>query len=333
MHKNYPILFAFDLQLFDGAAGGAAAGGAASGGAAGAGAAQGGASALPKAGSQQSGSSRQSKTGDLSTGKQGDASAAAAKNGSDAGNTGEGNAKTLEERRRAYREMMDGEFKDLYTEDTQRIINRRFKDYKGLEDSLSAQKPIMDMLAQRFNIEDGDAGKLLQALENDNTFWEDAAEKAGYTVEQFKAMKKLERENKEFKRIEQQKQSQEAYRQQMAAWMNEAEQVRERYPAFDLNAEVKNPQFMTLLKNKFSMEQAYEAVHTKEIAAAEAQRAAELAGQQMQANIRARGSRPSENGMSHQSAVMTKTDVHALSKADRAEYARRALRGEKNLKF
>lgn len=330
MHNNYPALLYLDLHLFDGAAGGAAAGASS-----GDGAAAGGTSALSKAGTNSSpGGSRRGNTGAQAAGKQGDASATDANNSSVAGSEGEGNAKkTLEERRKAYREMMDGEFKDLYTEDTQRIINRRFKETKGLQDTLSAQKPIMDMLMQRFNIDDGDAGKLLQALENDNTFWEDAAEKAGYTVEQFKAMKKLERENAEFKRIEQQKQSQEAYRQQMAAWMNEAEQVRERYPDFDLNTEVQNKQFMTLLKNKFSMEQAYEAVHAKEIAAAEAQRAAELASQQMQANVKARASRPSENGTSHQSAVMTKGNVHNLTAKERAEYARRALRGEKNLRF
>lgn len=327
MQKKYPIMLGFDLQLFNGAAGGAAAGGAP----AGDGAAAGVSGALPKAGSMSNpGGSRRETSG--ANGAQKDASAAG--NSSVAGSNGEGNAKTLEERRKAYRELMDSpEYKDIYTEDTQRIINKRFKETKGLQDSLEAQKPIMDMLMQKFKIEDGDAGKLLKALENDNAMWEEAAEAEGLTVEQYKAMKKLERENAEFKKIEQRKQSEEAYRNQMAAWMNEAEKVKEMYSSFDLEAEVKNPHFMSLLKARLPMKEAYEVVHMEEIKAAEAKRAAEIASQQMQANIRSKGSRPAENGMSSNSAVMTNTDVHNLTPAQRADLARRAMRGEKNLKF
>jgi hypothetical protein len=45
--------------------------------------------------------------------------------------------------------------------------------------------------------------------------------------------------------------------------------------------------------------------------------------------IIANGARPSENGNSSQGASVTKSDVSALTKADRAEIARRVARGEK----
>jgi hypothetical protein len=43
----------------------------------------------------------------------------------------------------------------------------------------------------------------------------------------------------------------------------------------------------------------------------------------------ANGARPTENGISSQSATVTKSDVSLLTKADRQEIARRVARGEK----
>lgn len=336
-------LLDIDLQLFDGAAGGAGAGGSAGeGGAAGEGAAQGNESALPKAGTKRPGSSRRGKTGaydNVVFGRQGDAPAADAGVGSVAGsNNGEGNANksgvsttsnTLEERRQAFRNMVEGEFKDIYTEETQRIINRRFKETKGMEESLSAQKPILDMLMQKYKIGDGDMAKLQKAIEQDNAYWEGAAEEAGLTVEQYKAMQKLERENAELRQMRQKQQGEAQAQQQLSAWMQEAEKLKGDYPSFNLKAEIGNKQFLDLLKAKIPMKQAYELVHMEEIKAATAKSAAQTASAQMQANIKAKASRPSENGTSRQSAVITKSDVHSLSKGDRAEIARRVQRGEK----
>ena len=102
---------------------------------------------------------------------------------------------TLEDKRRAYRAMVDGEYKDQYTEDTQRIIDRRFRETKNLEAQLSQQKPILDMLMQRYKIGDGDLSKLSAAIENDDAYWSEAAEEAGMSVEQYKQFQKLQREN------------------------------------------------------------------------------------------------------------------------------------------
>jgi hypothetical protein len=90
-----------------------------------------------------------------------------------------------------------------------------------------------------------------------------------------------------------------------------------------------NRNFLDLLKSGVSVQQAYELVHMEEIKANAARAAAQTAGQQMVAKIQSKASRPSENGTSSQSAAIIKSDVHSLSKNDRAEAARRALRGEK----
>lgn len=332
MH-NYKLL-KVNLHLFDGAAG-------ASGEAGGEAGAE---SALPKAETQvKTGSSRRSRSGAFDNvvfGKQEDASGAEAAS-SAAGSDGEGNANksgvgttsdTLEARRKAFDDLINGEYKDVYAERFQSALNRRFKETKGMETSLSAQKPIMDMLAQRYNIADGDPAKLLNALEQDNVYWESAADEAGLTVEQFKAMKKLERENAEFQRMRARQAGEQQAQQQINAWYADAEKVKEIYPTFDFRTEAADRDFLGLLKSGLSVQQAYELKHMDEIKANAAKVAAQTAGQQMAAKIQSKAARPKENGTSSQGAVIVKNDVHSLSRAERAEIARRAQRGE-TIKF
>lgn len=339
MRKTYALLD-IDLQLFDGAAGGAAAG------SAGEGAAQGEASALPKA-DKSPGSSRRGKTGaydNVVFGKQEDASQTVTTT-PDAGETkAEGNGKvgvmttsdTKEAKQKAFRELIEGEYKDEYTAEFNSYFNRRFKESKGMEASLTAQKPIMDVLSQRYNVADGDPAKILTALENDNKYWEEAAEAAGLTVEQLKAMEKLERENAALTAERQRRaeadrriQGEQQAQQKLNQWYAEAEQVKAIYPAFDFQTESKDRNFLGMLKSGVSVQQAYEVKHLDEIKANAARAAAQTAGQQMVAKIQSKAARPAENGTSSQSAAIIKSDVHSLSKNDRAEAARRALRGEK----
>ena len=319
--QNDNALLEAKLQLFaDGAA------------AVPAGEAGGAESTLPKAETQQAGRSRRSRSGaydNVVFGKQ-DA-AEEITDSSDAGSTGGGNANqsgvsttsdALEEKRRAFEELIGGEYKDLYQEKFQQAFNRRFKENKAMEESLNAQKPIMDMLMQKYGVED--VAKLQEAIEQDDSFYEQAAEEAGLTVEQ-----KIERENAEFKRMRQRQQGQQQMQQQLKQWYREAEALKADYPNFDFKTESANRQFLGLLRSGIPVKQAYELIHMDEIKEASARAAAQTASEQMAAKMKSKAARPSENGTSSQSAVIVKSDVSHLSKADRAEIARRVQRGEK----
>ena len=224
----------------------------------------------------------------------------------------------LEDKRRAYRAMVDGEYKDQYTEDTQRIIDRRFRETKNLEAQLSQQKPILDMLMQRYKIGDGDLSKLSAAIENDDAYWSEAAEEAGMSVEQYKQFQKLQRENLALRQA-----------QQLQKWYGEAEQMKADYPEFDLAAESKDPQFLSMLRSGVPVRLAYEVKHMDEIKAGVAQNTAKTTEKQVVEGIRAKGARPAENGTSSQSAFVVKDDPSQWTKKDRAEVVKRAARGEK----
>ena len=331
--KHSDILLDVSLRLFDGEGGAAAP-------AAGEGAAGDG----NKGGSQASPApTRRGKSGGFQNvlfGKQGDEPTAAGDEPgpegkaqpSAAGKGKEGDvvttSNTLEDRRKEFQELVNGEYKDIYTEEPQRIIDRRFREARNLEERAAKQQPVIDMLMQRYKIADGDLGKLAAAVENDNAYWSEAAEEAGMSVEQYKQFQRLKRENDALLRAQRMRQSQQAAQQQLQKWYSEGEQVKAVYPDFDLGAESKNPQFISMLKAGVPVQHAYEVIHMDEIKAGVAQSTARQTEKQVVDGIRAKGNRPAENGTSSQSAFTVKDDPHKWTKQDRAEVARRVARGE-----
>lgn len=242
---------------------------------------------------------------------------------------------TLEEKRAEYNRLINGEYKDFYTQDTQRIINDRFKSTKAMEKQLEDVGGLLDLLASRYGMTDANAVKLAEAVQSDTAFWEQAADEAGKTVGEFMeglkkdlAMKKLQAENAALTESIQRKERQEDSDRQFAKWANEERELRAIYPQFDLKQELENNWFRFLIANNefpTALRDAYEMVHRDEIAALKAQ----ATEQRVVASIRAKGARPDENGTSSQSAFTVKDDVSKLSKKDMAEINRRAMRGEK----
>ncbi len=237
-------------------------------------------------------------------------------------------ARTAEERKKAFRELVRGEYRDIYAEETQRIINQRFRETKELEEALNARQPVLDMLMQRYRIEDGDIGKLAKAVENDDVYWAAAAEESGMTVEQYKRFEHLRRENEALQKAERDRRGADAANRQMEKWYSEASEMQEDYPDFVLAEAAQDSRFLSMLRSGVPVRNAYEVLHMEDVKAAVAQKAAESAEKRVVDGIRSKGARPQENGTSAQSGFTTKTDVSKLTKEERAALAKRAMRGE-----
>lgn len=315
-----------DLTLFDG--------GAASGGEGGAAVSSAG-NGSEQAGNSLSGSGRRTgKPGGMKNVAYGKVPGAAAQGraglaemeGPDAG--GEQKTLTKEEKRAKFRALVDSEYKDVYAEEFQEAFDRRFKNAKETEEALLKQKPILDALMEKYRIADGDVEKLREAIEQDDSYWSAAAEEAGMTVEQYKKFKSLQRENEAFKEARRRSESEQAANRQLRRWYEEAEAVKRDYPGFDLETECKNPQFLSMLRSGVPMGHAYEVFHLDDIKNGLVQTTARRTEKKVVDGIRAKGARPTENGVSSQSGITIKSDVSKLSKQDRAEIARRVARGE-----
>lgn len=247
----------------------------------------------------------------------------------DANGDGQGNAvtsNTLEDRRRAYQNLISGEYKDLYEADTQKMVNRRFKEMKTLQKANDEAKPIMEMLMSRYGVED--AASLQEALENDEDYWQQAAYDAGMDVSQYMEFNRLKRENKAFLEAQAEREGMEKANKQLAEWNAQAEVVKQKYPNFNLETEIQNEDFVRLLSNHIPIEHAYKLLHFDELMNNQISSTQAATENRVIENIRAGSQRPIEAGLSSQNAISTHVDVTKLSKKQRAEFAKRAARGE-----
>lgn len=305
--------------------GGAAGGGAGAAGAA-AGAATTGEAAAPSAGD---------KTVKVLYGKQPDAVTAGQVNGGTNDLDAEGQpsthttSNTLEDKRKAFDQMVNGEYKDQFTERMQQIINRRFKESKQMSAQLQSQGKIMQLLSSKYGVDAGDVDALYSAINQDDAFFEDEASKAGMTVKQFKEMRQLQAERDQLQAMvrnaDQQRQAQETY----SRWMQQAEQVKQMYPQFDLRQELTNESFGRLLKAGIDVRTAYQVVHQDELMQKGMMAAANNAAAATAKSIQAQKNRPAENGAGSSPGVIVKSDVSKFTKADRQDIIRRVMRGEK----
>lgn len=233
------------------------------------------------------------------------------------------------DRNAEFEKLIKGEYKDLYDQRVQDTVQKRLKGTKETVDKYNALSPTLELLAKKYGVDASNIEALNKAIEDDDSYYEQEAIEKGVSVEQLKEFKKMEKENAELKRIQQEQDAKEKGAQLYASWMEQAEKAKAVYPSFDLRAEMGNQKFLDLLRANIDVRTAYEVIHKDDIIPAAMQFTAKTVEQKLTKKIIAGVARPSENGISSQSAAQVKSDVSQLTKADRAEIIRRVQRGEK----
>lgn len=240
-----------------------------------------------------------------------------------------GNPTQAIDRNAEFEKLIKGEYKDLYDAKVQDTIQKRLKNSKEAVDKYNELAPTLDMLARKYGVDASDIKALNKAIEEDDTYYEDEALEKGISVEQLKNIKKMERENAELKREIEERANRERAERDVAIWMEQAKEASKMFPGLDLGEELKNPQFINLLKTGVGVDTAYFAIHHRELVPQAMQFTAKQVEQKLTNKIIAGGKRPAENGINSQSSAVVKGDVLQLSKEDRAEIIRRVARGEK----
>lgn len=238
-------------------------------------------------------------------------------------------AATPPDRNAEFERLIKGEYKDLYDAKVNETVRRRHEKVKETVDKYNALMPTLELLAKKYGVSADDAEALGRAIEEDNSYYEEEAMQKGVTVEELKRVKKIERENAELRRFKQEQQAREQSAKLYSDWMGQAKNIKTVYPSFDLDAEMKNPEFVRILRAGIDMKTAFEVLHKDEIIPAVMQYTARSVEEKIANRVMAGDVRPSENGMSAQSAAITKSDVEKLTKADIKEIQRRVARGER----
>ncbi len=294
----------FDLQLFAGAGGGGGAG-SGTGGAGNAGTADGAAAPGQQARPQ-------------AEGPVAGANAETANNGE------------------SFESLIKGRYKAEYDARVQATIQDRLKSSKEREGKTA---PILQALAEQYGVDVNDIDGLNEAFLNDPKRYEQEAIEQGVTPEtaaRLARLRRMEAERSEKAKAEAAQQAeaqkQAAMQQHFAKLQQQAAELKQLYPGFDLEAELQDPRFlkMTAPGMDIDVRTAYEAVHRDELRGAEMQYATQRTANRISAAVQAGQRRPSENSVTRGSvAVNTTNDPSRMTKEYRQQLIERARRGER----
>ena len=224
-----------------------------------------------------------------------------------------------------------------YNKEIQAIVQSRLRASKNAEDALAKMNPAVELLARKYGQDPAnpDYEALAKAINDDDAYYEDKALELGVTVEAAKRIDQQERDTARQQREEARTLEQQKLHNHFVSLERQGEALKKVFPNFDLRTELQNPVFarMTSPNVGVSVEDAYHAVHRKEIMQAGMQVTAQQTAQKISNAIQAGSRRPDENGTSGQSASVTTFDYSKASKQQREALKREiraaAARGEK----
>ena len=232
----------------------------------------------------------------------------------------------------------DPEYSKKYDEEMQNAVKTRLRSAKGAEETLSKMDPIMEVMARKYNLDPQSPtfhDELVNAVNNDNQYYEDRALEMGVSVDTAKKIDQQERDEARRQKEEARTLEQQKIQQHIQKLEQQGEAMKQTFPGFDLRKELQNPTFarMTSPSVGLSVEDAYYAVHRREIQTAAMQVTAQKTAQKFSNSIQAGQKRPAENGTTGQAASVTSFDYSKASREQRDELKRQirsaAARGEK----
>lgn len=255
--------------------------------------------------------------------------------GKDGEEKGEGKTKSPEERRKAFGELLRGEYADLTEELMQNAVTEATR---RLEAS-PAMKGLMQALQEKYGTDANDLVALTEAVRNgavkDDAYYEKLAMEKGVSTRTARELDKLESQNKHLAEQQQMIQQMERQRAQQAriaelqaGWDREAEQLKAQYPDFNMAEVLANPEVEKMMRSGVSMTNAYRSAYFDHILKQQQAATARQVEQGVVNRMQQRNARPGENGTRPGGAVQTKIDVSHMSRKEMEEMEKRVMRGE-----
>lgn len=255
--------------------------------------------------------------------------------GKDGEEKGKGKTKSPEERRKAFGELLRGEYADLTEELMQNAVTEATR---RLEAS-PAMKGLMQALQEKYGTDASDLVALTEAVRNgavkDDAYYEKLAMEKGVSTRTARELDKLESQNKQLteqqqliRQMERQREQQARIAELQAGWDREAEQLKAQYPDFNMAEVLANPEVEKMMRSGVSMTNAYRSAYFDHILKQQQAATAQQVEQGVVNRMQQRNARPGENGTRPGGAVQTKIDVSHMSRKEMEEMEKRVMRGE-----
>lgn len=220
-----------------------------------------------------------------------------------------------------------------YNRQMQATVQQRLRSAKGAEENLGKLAPAIELLANKYgmDVNNMDYDALAKAIGDDDQYYEDKALEMGVSVETAKRIDQQERANARQQAQQQQTLEQQKFQNHIASLERQAEAMKRTFPNFDLMKELQDPRFarMTSPSGGLSVEDAYYAIHRKEIQTAGMQVTAQQTAKKMSNAIQSGQRRPVENGTTGRAASVTSFDYRSASREQREAFKKRIMSGEK----
>jgi hypothetical protein len=218
-----------------------------------------------------------------------------------------------------------------YNAEIQKIVKSRLKDDGMAKQKLDAMSEVLEIISGKYGVDATDAAALKKAVEEDDSFYEEAALEAGMSVSQYKQVQKVTRENARMKQQQEQylrNQFEQHHEQQL---IEQSEELKKLFPNFDLAKERENKVFASLIApGGVDVKSAYYAIHHNELQAAAMQITAQKTAEQISSSIQSGARRPLENGSSSKAPSVTTFDYRKASPEQRSALRKRIMEAAAN---
>lgn len=229
-------------------------------------------------------------------------------------------AESKDKKEAEFEKLIKGEYKDEFARRVQKIISRRIKEVKEMKTAAEKNEQIIKKLMEKFKITDGDTEKLERMIDTDMNETKQLEKERSNEL-----LRALITQNRYLKRAHEEEARRAQIKSHNERLKMQVEETKKVYPDFDFEKQIKNEEFLRLLKAGVSVKNAYEVTNIDEILDKNSKNAEKMVVE----SIRFKGNRPAENGSSPTSGILLSSDVSKLTKKERAELAKRAAKGEK----
>lgn len=232
--------------------------------------------------------------------------------------------------------LKTGKYKQRFDADVQEIVRGRLKGAQENQQMLDTLAPMLSEMAKRMGKDPQDVQGIVAQYMNDDSLYEEESIRTGTPIPILKQLKELERRDAAQQQQISQFTEEAQARAHLVNLIQQAEALKATYPTFDLQTEMQDERFqrMTAPNGGCSVEEAYFALHHREIAEQAMQFAASQAQRQAAQTMQANRARPVENGMRGSArAVDVRSDPTNLSKRELEEIARRVYAGDRSIGF
>ena len=217
------------------------------------------------------------------------------------------------------------EYKDAHKAYMDKAIGDRLKKYKGIEDDLGKYKGMLDTVALKYGVSSDSENfleELSQKIEADDSYYENYALEHDVSADEARRIVTMERKAARYEAEQQERQKQEAARQQVMVLRQNAEKTKQQFPQFDLDTEMQNEKFRRLCAvNNGDTTAAYMACHWGEILPATVQMASKQIQAQTAQAVASNKARPIENGISSSAPSVVQQDFKNMNLQQLRKYA------------